>query len=47
MLQRAIAKGHSVCLSVHPSVCLSHSWATPTPFTLSKHFSHCTIERCF
>ena len=28
---------HNVCLSVRPSVCLSHSWVTPKQFLMSNY----------
>ena len=36
----------SVCLSVRPSVCLSHSWSRPKRLKISKYTSRHTIERC-
>jgi len=49
LLERAIAKGTSVRPSVCLSVCLSHSWAMPTRFKISKYISIFapTIGRCF
>jgi len=43
MLERTIAEGG---MSVRPSVCLSHSWATPKRFKVSKRFLHHTIAGC-